>query len=111
MTDPLKNVIEAAEWLGIPPRSLEAMVTANRVPHTRIGKHVRFAQEHLDAIVAAGERRPASTSAALLRLATPAPAPKPSPARPTPPARPAAPATPPPPTGPKQNPSGKQVAA
>lgn len=58
MTGPLKNVEEAAAWLGIPKKTLQNMVVAGEVPHSRIGRHVRFSDEHLAEIVAAGERRP-----------------------------------------------------
>jgi len=56
MSEPLKNYAQAAKWLGVPQTWLEAKVQAGEVPHTRLGKHVRFTQEHLDAIVRAGER-------------------------------------------------------
>lgn len=55
-TDDLRDIEKAAAWLGIPVETLRKKVTARAVPHTRIGRHVRFAQHHLDAIVAAGEQ-------------------------------------------------------
>jgi excisionase family DNA binding protein len=79
---PLRNITEAALWLDIPKKTLQNLVSARKVPFTRPGntRHVRFAQEHLDAIVAAGEvpvgRRPATHP-------------------------PAGPSTPPPPSGPR----------
>jgi excisionase family DNA binding protein len=45
----------AAEWLDIPEKTLRVYVAARKVPHTRVGRHVRFSQAHLDAIVAAGD--------------------------------------------------------
>lgn len=56
MTDGLRDRFQAAEWLNIPPTTLRDMVTARSVPFTFVGRHVRFAQHHLDAIVAAGEQ-------------------------------------------------------
>jgi len=53
---PLLDVIEAAAALKIPEHSLRKKVAARQVPFTRIGKHVRFAPHHLDAIIAAGEQ-------------------------------------------------------
>lgn len=50
----LRDIEAAAVWLNIPKKTLQAYVTARSVPFTKIGKHVRFSQEHLDAIVAAG---------------------------------------------------------
>ena len=55
----LMNYAQAAEWLAVPERWLQDQVRAGQAPHTRLGKHVRFTQEHLDAIVRAGERQPA----------------------------------------------------
>ena len=56
MTQALRNVKEAAEYLGIPPKSLYDMTAARTVPFTKVGKHIRFSQDHLDAIVASGEQ-------------------------------------------------------
>lgn len=53
---PLLDIAEAADALGVPKSWVRDAVTARRIPHTRIGRHVRFTQEHLDAIVAAGEQ-------------------------------------------------------
>ncbi len=57
MREPLRNYTDAAAWLGVPRRWLEDEVRFGRVSHTRIGKHVRFTQEHLDELVARGEQR------------------------------------------------------
>jgi excisionase family DNA binding protein len=59
------NFAEAAAWLNVPEKSLRAKVAARAVPHTRVGRHVRFAQHHLDAIVAAGETPVAKAPPAL----------------------------------------------
>lgn len=56
MSEPLRDVEQAAAWLGITKKSLYAMTAARSVPFTKVGKHVRFTQDHLDAIVAAGEQ-------------------------------------------------------
>ncbi len=55
MSEGLRNIEQAAAWLGISKRTLQEYVTARSVPFTWIGRNVRFAQHHLDAIVAAGE--------------------------------------------------------
>lgn len=47
---------EAAQWLGVPRKWLETEVQNNRAPHVRLGKYVRFTQQHLDAIVAKHEK-------------------------------------------------------
>lgn len=59
----MKNYAEAAEWLGVPQKWLEQRVQQGKAPHTRLGKHVRFSQAHLEAIVKAGE--PRATTVAL----------------------------------------------
>lgn len=85
MGDALRNVKQAAEWLGIPPKTLYAMTAARTVPFTKVGRHIRFSDDHLREIVAAGEQtviKPPS-----LRLAGTHP--------------PAGPSTPSPPSGPK----------
>lgn len=56
MTEGLRDIEQAAAWLGISKRTLQEYVTARTVPFTWVGRHVRFAQHHLDAIVAAGEQ-------------------------------------------------------
>lgn len=56
MTEPpLMNIAAAAEWLDIPKRTLEDIVRARKIAHTRIGKHVRFSMEQLIAYVKANE--------------------------------------------------------
>lgn len=110
MTGPLRDIKAAAEWLGISPRTLEQYVSARTVPFTKVGRLIRFSDEHLHAIVAAGEQRPRGSSAALA-LARPVPPPSRQPGRPsTPPPAPrppAGPATPAPPPGPKTNPAAE----
>lgn len=59
----LKTIDEAAEWLNVPVGGLRKAVSARKVPFTKIGKHVRFTQAHLDAIVAAGEQLTPSRAA------------------------------------------------
>lgn len=55
MNEPLRDLEQAAAWLGISKSTLKKMTAAREVPFTKIGRSVRFAQHHLDAIVAAGE--------------------------------------------------------
>lgn len=50
----LYTITEAAERLNVPRTWLRDKVTARAVPHTRLGRHVRFTEEHLSEIVSAG---------------------------------------------------------
>lgn len=52
----LFTVTEAAEVLNVPVSWLRSAVAAGQVPHSRLGRHVRFTEAHLAAIVADGER-------------------------------------------------------
>lgn len=63
MSEPLRDYDAAAEWLGVPKKWLQGKVQAGEAPCTRLGKHVRFSQAHLDAIVAAGEKAPVTSPA------------------------------------------------
>lgn len=100
MATGLFDIKAAAGWLDIPWTTLRDMVTAGRVPHTRVGRHVRFTQAHLDAIVAAGERKVATAPSRLQVVAIRAANQPSDPPRTPPP--PTGPRTPPPPTGPKK---------
>ena len=53
----LYTIMEAAEALNVPRTWLRDKVTAGAVPHTRLGRHVRFTEAHLAQIVHAGERQ------------------------------------------------------
>jgi excisionase family DNA binding protein len=55
LPDRLLNMAELAEYLGVPFTWVRDKVTARALPHTRVGKHVRFAPDHVAAIVASGE--------------------------------------------------------
>lgn len=57
--NPLYTTTMAAEVLNVSTGWLREQVRLRQVPHTRIGSHVRFTEEHLEAIVAEGQRRPA----------------------------------------------------
>lgn len=59
----LFTIREAAVLLHVPEGWLRKKVSAQSVPHTRLGKHVRFTSEHLQQIVAAGEPSAAPPSA------------------------------------------------
>jgi excisionase family DNA binding protein len=52
----LYSIKEAAEVLNVPFTWLRDKVTARQVPHTRLGRHVRFTEAHLAEIVADGEQ-------------------------------------------------------
>lgn len=56
--EPLRvyTIAEAARLLRVPEGWLRKKVTAALVPHTRLGKHVRFTDEHLDQIIRSGEQ-------------------------------------------------------
>lgn len=58
MSSHLMTIAEAAEYLNVPFTWLRDKVTARAVPHTRLGRHVRFTEEHILEIIAAGERTP-----------------------------------------------------
>ena len=53
---PLLNIDEAAEYLNVPARWIADAVRQRKVRCTRIGKHVRFRNEHLDELINAGEQ-------------------------------------------------------
>lgn len=91
MSEGLRDIKAAAEWLGIPAKTLQGYVTARTVPFAKVGKHVRFSQAHLDEIVAAGEQ-PAVAAPPLRLVANGVRLESHSPSGPT---------TPPPPSGPK----------
>ena len=40
---------EVAELMGIPESTIRKMVTARRIPCVRLGKHVRFDREDIEA--------------------------------------------------------------
>lgn len=56
----LYTIAEAAGFLGVPDGWLRKKVTARLVPHTRLGKHVRFTDDHLRRIVSSGEAETAA---------------------------------------------------
>lgn len=99
----LRNMHEAADWLGISWETLRKMASARQVPCTKIGAQIRFTQAHLDAIVAAGEQQVATAPTRATVTAIRAAATNPPTTPPTTPPPPAAPRTPPPPAGPKRS--------
>jgi excisionase family DNA binding protein len=52
MTAPLKDFAAAAEWLGVGEHTLRKKVARRQWPHSRVGRHVRFSETDLEAIVA-----------------------------------------------------------
>lgn len=60
MTPEVFTIVEAARLLRVPEGWLRKKVTAGLVPHTRLGKHVRFTTSHLAQILADGEPVPCS---------------------------------------------------
>lgn len=60
MTAPrLHTAAQAEALLNLPRRHLERRATAGAVPHTRVGRYIRFSDADLDAIIAAGQVTPA----------------------------------------------------
>jgi excisionase family DNA binding protein len=78
MTEKLRNYAEAAEWLGVSSKWLEAQVQAGNVSCVKLGKLVKFTQAHLDELVAAHEvpARNRSTVAVPLNAVDLRPAPR-----------------------------------
>lgn len=110
MSERLRDMHEAADWLGVSWETLRKKVAARQVPFTKVfGTQVRFTQEHLDAIVAAGQQpvatAPSRAQVVAIRAGQTNP-PKTEPPR----NPPAGPRTPPPPSGPKKA-TGKTEAA
>jgi excisionase family DNA binding protein len=67
MTAHLLNFEEAARTLGVRESWLRDKVAKRQVPHTRLGKHVRFSPDDLAVIVRSGHQpavktRPAKRS-------------------------------------------------
>jgi excisionase family DNA binding protein len=54
----LLTIAEAAAELNVPEGWLRKKVTARAVPFTRLGKHVRFTNDDLHAIVVSGQQSP-----------------------------------------------------
>lgn len=52
---------EAAERLKVTESWLKKRVAARTIPHTRIGRHIRFSEADLTALVAQSEVSPAAT--------------------------------------------------
>lgn len=59
---PLLDMKQAAEYLNVSYNWLQQQAAGDKVPHTRLGRRVLFAAEHLDAIVKSGERQVATTT-------------------------------------------------
>lgn len=89
----LMDIDGLAARLGVTRSWVRNAVSARRIPHTRVGRHVRFSEEHFAAIVAAGETPVADMPTRLASVARidavgpkPPQPPPPSP-RPVPPPR------------------------
>lgn len=54
----LLTFTEAAKFLNVPESWLRKKVAARAVPFTRLGRHVRFSEEHLLSIIQQGEQMP-----------------------------------------------------
>ncbi|MFI6320997.1 helix-turn-helix domain-containing protein [Nonomuraea sp. NPDC050556] len=58
MTHPPLTFKQAAERLNVPESWLREKVAKRQIPHTRLGKHVRFTEDDLEEILRAA-RQPA----------------------------------------------------
>lgn len=89
--DPLRNIDQLAELLGVPRTWVRDKVAARAIPFTFVGRHVRFTDDDVAAIIAAG-KQPAITTPPVLTVVrrTHPPA---GPANPTPPGGPGRPTT------------------
>jgi len=56
MIGELHTTAETAEILKVPESWLKAKVTARAIPFTFVGKHLRFSDDDIAAIMAAGAR-------------------------------------------------------
>lgn len=104
MNEP-RDITAAAAWLGVSASWLYKQVSARRVPHTRIARQIRFTEDHLQKILAAGEEpvlRPVSPIRQPARGLVPRRTPPPT-NPPTTDPPPTGPDNPPPPAGPKKN--------
>lgn len=55
---PLLTFEQAAERLAVRESWLRKAVAAEQVPHTRIGRHVRFTEQNLNDFIEASQRTP-----------------------------------------------------
>ena len=65
----LYTVEQSADYLKVSPRWVAERARQHLVPHTRLGRFVRFTRAQLDAIAAAGEQQ-VSAQAARMRNGT-----------------------------------------
>ena len=61
----LLNVVEAAAYLGMSPKTLYNLASSRRVAFVKIGRSLRFDVRDLDAVIEAN-RRPASLASPLV---------------------------------------------
>ena len=59
-----------AARLNVSRSWVRSKVTAREIPFTKIGRHVRFTEEHVAAIVASGEQAVSTAPVFLRRLPT-----------------------------------------
>lgn len=64
MNERLRTFTEAAEYLNVPESWLREKVARRKVPHTRLGKHVRFTTADLADIVRQGHQSTVSNTRA-----------------------------------------------
>ncbi len=55
-TRPWLSVDDVAERLGVPKRFVYRLVEERRVPHTKLGRYLRFDPTDVEAYIAAGRR-------------------------------------------------------
>lgn len=56
--NPPRDYAAAAEWLGMSESWLRKQVAAGEVPHVKLGREVKFTEDHLETILRDRERLP-----------------------------------------------------
>jgi len=52
LNEPLLNAVQAAQLLAVRPAWIYSAVREGRLPHVRLGRHVRFLRSDLETLVA-----------------------------------------------------------
>lgn len=69
MFQPL-DVDGLAQWLGVSPSWVRKQCAARLIPHTRVARQIRFTEDHVRQILAAGEQPLASAPAGVIQIRT-----------------------------------------
>lgn len=68
MIDKPLTVPELAEHLHLSVSWVQKQCAARTIPHTRVGRQIRFTAEHVEQILAAGEQPVARANVAPIRV-------------------------------------------